>query len=198
MTGVILLTTAVAIGVIILLGYLRSPDKPNRYFGEGKLGTWLSFALLVASACVCFVLRRRQRARGVAPLARFWLLLGVLLAYLAVDEVLELHEHLDRMINSALGWHPLDRVGDRIDDAIVAAYALVALAVAWVHRRELLRLRWTVLMFALAFACFAAMVALDTLRKLDTLEDSLKLLAEALILCGLLAGDPDGASARPS
>ena len=70
------------------------------------------------------------------------------------------------------------------------------LAAAWAYRRALLRLRSTVLMFALALACFVAMVVLDTLRVLDTLEDSLKIIAEALILCGLLAGDADAPGMR--
>ena len=195
-TARILLGTIAAIAVFIALAWARG-RRLNLYFGEGRMGTWLSFGLLVAAAVVCFVLRKRQLQRR-GPLATFWTLLGVLLAYAAVDDVMEIHEHLDHAINYLLGWNHLGRWTDKIDDAIVAVYGLIAIGAACYHRASLLRLRWTVLMFALAFVCFAGMVTFDVLRGLSTLEDSLKLLAEALILCGVLAADPPDPDAGES
>jgi len=110
-----------------------------------------------------------------------------------------LHEELDRGVHKLLGWH--DRrhwLTDHLDDVFVALYGVIALAWADRHFERLVRLRWTALMFGVAFLCFVGMTVLDFAGLTAWLEDSLKLLAGTLILAGLLTACRDPASASPA
>jgi hypothetical protein len=68
-----------------------------------------------------------------------------------------------------------------------------ASAWAYYHRNDLLRLRWTTLGLAIAFVEFGAMTVLDVLGGFPTLEESLKIVAEATIVTAILAAHRDSA-----
>ena len=85
-----------------------------------------------------------------------------------------------------------------LDDAIIALYGVVALVWADRHLEHLVRCRWTALMLAAGFACFVPMAALDFAGGAKWLEESLKLVAETLILAGLLSAYGDPASRSPA
>ena len=183
------------IAVLIWLGVTRY-DRAARYFGEGRAGTYYSGLQLLASAVVAAVLARRA---GRHPVRHFWWVVAGAFLYLSLDEVYGLHEELDRGVHKLLGWH--DRrhwLTDHLDDVFVALYGVIALAWADRHFERLVRLRWTALMFGVAFLCFVGMTVLDFTGLTAWLEDSLKLLAGTLILAGLLTACRDPASASPA
>lgn len=129
----------------ILLGLLKT-GNPSRYFGEGRYSTFWSAAQLLAIgglAWQIFIARKRQTARTGErrPLLQrvhyVWLLMAAGFAFLAVDEVGELHERMDRFIIRALDL-PHTPLTDRIDDAIMMSYGLIGLGVLWICRKELL------------------------------------------------------------
>ena len=195
LAAAMLALTFLIIAVLIWLGVTRY-DRAARYFGEGRAGTYYSGLQLVASAVVAAVLARRA---GRHPVRRFWWVVAGAFLYLSLDEVYGLHEELDRGVHKLLGWH--DRrhwLTDHLDDVFVALYGVIALAWADRHFERLVRLRWTALMFGVAFLCFVGMTVLDFTGLTAWLEDSLKLLAGTLILAGLLTACRDPASASPA
>jgi hypothetical protein len=176
--------------------YAREP------FDEGGLITRVSVLLLAATAVYAGeIWRRAGQGRGV------WLLVCLGFIFLALDEKTLIHEGLADLVRDVFG---LDRGGPagRLDDAIMGAYALAAVAVAVRWRKELLRVRASLAYWALGFAGLFATVALDALthgkeaaRALvadpataDALlalarggEELAKVAAEACFLCALHA-----------
>jgi len=190
---VLLGATLALIALLVWLGALWH-GTPARYFREREPATHASGALLFAAAAVAVLVARRA---GVPSSRRFWSLAAVGFAFLALDDLLTIHEDLDRAIHALLGWDSRHWLTDHLDDAIVAAYGLVAVAWAYRHRADILRLRWTALLLGVAFAGFAAMTAIDFAAQRPEIEESLKLLAEALIVIGLLAALRDPALREP-
>ena len=174
---------AVAALVIALAGWLTRRD-PGRYFGEQRPGTLLSAGLLFACAETC---RRIHALPGAASFGRFWAAHAVLFAYLALDELLRVHERLDKLIHWLLGLNARNRISDHLDDLILIAYAAFAAALWFRARRLLLRLPWTLLTMAAGFVLFAAMLAVDIAAQTKAVEDGLKLVAGATILSAFLA-----------
>jgi hypothetical protein len=193
-TGVALFAVTLAlIAVLVWLGVLWHAT-PSKYFRERRIGTYYSGALLVTSAAVAAALARRD---GPASSRRFWTVAALGFVYLTLDEVLTIHEEADRWAHAALGWDPKHWLTDHLDDAIVAVYGLVALGWTWWHRDALLRLRWTTILLMAAFGGFVIMEILDSTGFSATAEDSLKLLAEVVIVLALLAGYHDLAVRPP-
>jgi hypothetical protein len=188
----LLAAALVTIAALAWLGAVRQGDS-HHYFRERKPGTYASFLVLEAAAVVAALTARRSAGR---PIARFWWITAGGFACLGLDDLLVVHERADRWIHAVLGLDPEHPVTDHLDDAIVAGYGLLALALAWRHRADLARLRWTVLTLGVAFATFALMAVIDWLHWSKTLEDALKLLAGTLILIGFLAARLGGAPVR--
>jgi hypothetical protein len=183
-TAVVLLAiTVAAIAVLIWLGAAWY-GAPHQYFREQQIGTFLSVLNLVASGGVSALIAWRVRP---APAARFWWWMGALLVWVGCDDLFGIHEDVDKLLHAFLGLDPNDPITDHADDLIVAAYAVPAAALAWIHRAHLASFPWMVICFATAFGLFAAMVALDYTHVSMAVEESVKLVAGTLILVGLLA-----------
>jgi hypothetical protein len=192
--GVVLGATAVLIAILVWCG-IAWHAMPSKYFRERTAGTYYSGALLVTAGALAAGVARRA---GLASFSRFWAVAAAGFVYLGLDDVLRIHEELDRSIHGLLGWDPKHWLTDHLDDAIVVFYGLVASAWAYYHRDALLRLRWTALGLAIAFVGFAAMSVLDVLGGFPTTEESLKLLAEAMIVTAIFAAYRDPALAGPT
>jgi hypothetical protein len=187
--------TLVTAAVLIALG-VRDHGRPGWHFYEARAGAFVSAALLVASAAVAARIAARVGARGGR---RFWIAAAVGFLFLAYDELGVVHEGVDKWLHRRFGWPDDHPVTDRIDTAIVALYGVVALAWAYRHRGALLRLRWATRLTALAFAGFVVMETLDALANWTAVEESLKLVTEALIVTALVAAARDpGLAERPS
>ena len=188
MTALLLLITTVVIGVLIWFGITRY-DRAARYFGEGRAGTYYSGLQLLASAVAAAVLARRS---GPREFRRFWWTVAGGLLFLALDEVYGLHEEMDRGIHKLMGWRDTRHwLTDHLDDAIEALYGVAAVVWADRHFEKVLRLRWTALMLGTAFVGFVVMVVLDFAGIVAALEDSVKLIAETLILSALITARRD-------
>jgi hypothetical protein len=172
-----------AVSALVWLGHAGYGDG-HRYFGERKVGTYLSFLNLVATGVVAGLIARRL---GGAPVARFWWATAVGFVWLACDDLFVLHERIDRGIHEMLGGDPEDPLTDHLDDLIVGVYGLAALGLAWAYRAHLAGFRWMLTILAAAFVLFAAMVVVDFLHLSKTLEDALKVVAGTTIVVGFLA-----------
>ena len=134
--------------------------QPAEQFGEGKLGTWASCLLLLSSATLAFdTWRARRPARG----ALLWLLIASGFVYLALDDAFSWHEKLDRFLHrKVLGIVPTD-VTTSLDDLIIGAYGLVALALLYRFRDEIRRVPTLMRLLAIAMGLMFLQVAIDVI-----------------------------------
>lgn len=180
---ILLALSLAAVVVLVQLGHAWH-ENPHHYFAERRVGTHLSFLNLVATGVVAGVIARRLRG---TPAARFWWMAAGGLVWMGCDDLFIIHESIDRRIHTILRLDPEDPVTDHLDDAIVAAYGVAALALAYVHRAMLTGFPWMLRILALAFPMFVTMVVLDVLQAAKTLEDALKMVAGTFILVAVLA-----------
>lgn len=157
-------------------------NDPDEHFGERELGTFLSVALLCTCAVGCGRIRRSIRP---ARFTLFWTVAMIGYALLAIDDLVRIHERLDEWIHLLLQRDPEDPLTDHIDDAIVAVYPLLALALAWTFRFQLLAMKWLVLYMTLAAAMFAAMVGFDVAGTAQWAEESFKILSVACMVVAI-------------
>lgn len=183
------------LGVIGVLGWIAlsivaaPADEPMYHFGEAGAVTALSTVFLAMSsalALVVFYLRMDDWKSG----AWFWLLLTAAFAFLAIDEQLMLHERGGNVLeNSALGPSETFR---NWNDLIVIGYGVVALGIAALSAREILKSRTFALLFATAFAFYAIHTGLDSLLPTelawkDVPEESAKLMCALFLFLSLCA-----------
>ncbi|MBI4004146.1 MAG: hypothetical protein HY353_03910 [Candidatus Omnitrophica bacterium] len=135
--GGILLVDATAIVAAAAVG-----DPPTELFEEYRVMTYFSGAQILLIALLCWrifqVRRRTSWHAGVTEPAWLWALFAAGAVFLALDEVLQVHENLDFTIHRLLGIQETN-LTDRIDDAIVGLYGVVASAALALHRKKL---RW--------------------------------------------------------
>jgi len=136
-----------------------------------------------------------------APL--IWTLVSMGFAFLAIDEVLYVHEQIDELIHHILDMKETG-LTDRIDDIIVGLYALVGIAVLFAFKNEVKTCIKDYSYFIWGFALLFMMVGLDVLTNRDdillmyfdqattdtlwywlsTAEDAMKVFAEAFFILG--------------
>ena len=174
----------------VVVAYLSAPaHQPDRYFEEGQAVDVMSALFLVMAgtfAWACFLLS------GHADSVRraFWLLLAVGFLFVALDELLEIHESLDQWVLRAwLGWPPLFR---NWNDVIVLSYGLAGGAFLVAFRHEVRRHPGVVPMLVLGALCYALHTGIDTLiaesARKTVVEESAKLAATAFFALAMLAG----------
>ena len=188
-------TSLLAAGVDHALGgVLEEPRDVIDLNREGSLPTLWS-ALQLAGASVLALLGSVDARRRGDRDQRWWTLLGVVFAALALDEALALHEHAIEPIRDALG------VGGLLYYAWVVPAGVVLLALGLALRRFVLRLpastrRLLVVGVATLLTGGYALELVGGLAResgpawlvvgLYHVEESLELLGEALIILALL------------
>src|SRR5688572_11940819 len=93
------LSLAAGLAIIALSVWLavRNGKKPDYYFGEKRLQTLASVAVLFWSAGVCLAIALQRIPH--TPFAPFWRNAAILFAYLGLDELLQIHENIDKAIH---------------------------------------------------------------------------------------------------
>jgi hypothetical protein len=155
----------IVIGHAIILGLVRT-GNPSRFFGEGRHTTVVSCAQLLAVSFFStrIFLARRSLASKVGSIssAWVWVFIAAGFVFLAADEALEIHERLDWLIHRTFHMRPTAWT-DRLDDAIIAIYGFIGLAILWVFRRELLFFKRILRPLGGGFVCLFASVACDAI-----------------------------------
>jgi hypothetical protein len=153
----------IIIAFAVVLG-LVTADRPSRYFGEGRFTTAFSCAQLLAVAFLSsqiFLARRGLAAQiGSISAAWVWVFIAAGFVFLAADDAFEIHERLDRIIHMA--FHIRETAWtDRLDDAIIAMYGFIGVAVLWIFRTEILFFRQMWRPLGVGFVCLCASIICD-------------------------------------
>jgi hypothetical protein len=204
----VLWINAAAILAAVVAGLSKNGD-PSRYFGEGRILTVFSCLQLLATAYYCW---KTARSRGIdraslKSAGTLWLILGAGFVFLAADDVLLIHENIDRKLHEMLNIQET-AISDRLDDILIAIYAAIGLAILYAYRRELVAFRAIFPYLKIAFLLTALQVVLDALGNrpdvlsglfdergaveaavdwVDVAEGSAQFFAEALFLVGFFA-----------
>jgi len=194
----------VAVVAAVVVGLLRG--NPAKEFGERHSMTFFSSLQLLAVAWVSWDIYRIRRPGREGSVWRsqalIWALMAAGFVFLALDDLLMIHEKTDKLVHALLGMRETP-LSSHLDDMLVALYGIVGLVLLVVYRREVLRfltVRGPLLVaFVLAFAMMA--VGAANKRRFDifgpymnearlmvlhrwssVVEDSLKVFAEGLFL----------------
>lgn len=197
--GLNFLAIALALAIGIPHGNLASQ------FGETKFITKFSALQLLAVGWLAFQIFKARRPAPPAPAWRtpalLWAIIAAGFCFLALDELLKIHERMDEWIHLLFGIQQT-ALTDRIDDLIVGLYGLIGLVVLGIYRAELKLFRPAIPYFIGGFILLFAMVAVDVganakdvlpalvreeqvktaLQAFTALEESFKILGEAVFI----------------
>lgn len=207
----------VLVTIVLLIAWKTGPFF--YHFAEIRLVTIYSFLQLLATAYISFLtckslgsessLRWREN-----PSVRPFLLSAIGFLYLGFDEILSLHENIDKLIHHILFLKETPWT-DHLDDFILLAYGLVALYFIKDFIREFKRHLFMVHLIIGGFLLFFVMFCLDFVtnsiesftqffftnisyadlsHKRDVfrmIEDSVKLLGEAFFLSAFVTAFVD-------
>lgn len=152
------------VGIAVVLGYLA--ESPARYFRKSSYTTWVSGAQLLAVGLLAWKIWRRRGGwlfpDGWKEPSFLWFLIAIGFFFLSVDELVQVHESVDRSIHDLLGLTET-AVTDRLADVLVAGYGLIGLAVLFVYRHEFRLLRPDFVLIIAGFILMSLMVVLDIL-----------------------------------
>lgn len=177
------------VAAYIAVAYLSAPPTEiDRYFEEGAAIDVMSSLFLVmagsfAWAC-CLLCGHLGEGRRL-----FWFLLAAGFLFVALDEMLQIHETLDEWLRDTwLGWPPLFR---NWNDVIVIAYGVGGLALLGVYWRELARLPRAFGLLGLGGCFYVLHTGIDSLVSQSAaktlVEESAKLTATAFFALAMLA-----------
>jgi len=154
------LKTSMITFVLVLVGCILlglATARPLRPFDELQPFTFYTGGLLMIIAFVCHQCHKLASAehKGV------WLVMCVGFAFLAADELMQIHENLDRRIHHLLGADPNHWLTNHLDDLLVLAYGAAGIWYFARHRQMLAGLHGFIPGVKRAGVCFVAMVLLD-------------------------------------
>jgi hypothetical protein len=149
-------------------------------FEEASFATAYSVLMMAAASWACFQVAKQRDAEtgGQDGVRFFWRFVGFAFAFLALDEGLQIHENLDKLVHIILGLTETAWT-DRIDDFLILGYGLAGVAFLIRYRSEILRVpnaRWYL---GLAFGLTLVSVTFDVLSNRNEYLDWLNLHGQA-------------------
>ena len=135
----LLVNSAITIVTII---HRNAPKATLLHFGEWGIVTLISaLHLLITAMLAALVFGVRHPAHQSfrwRESSAIWMIMAVGFCFLAIDELLSVHEFIDISLHRTLGWQETP-LSDRLDDLLLGLYALIGLGVLYVYREELHR-----------------------------------------------------------
>lgn len=159
----------VAALLLLAVGLGLGQSQLDWQFRESGIVTYGSVLLLGLISWTSFAIGklRRDRDRQLLRDPRaVWIAIGVGFAFLALDDLAQIHENLDKLIHSLAGARTT-ALTDRLDDLIIAVYGLAGLGVLWLCRSELCRFRGLLPWLGLGFMLLVLQVGLDVISNRD-------------------------------
>lgn len=162
--SIALFVNFVAIAAVIFRAILL--DKgPYRYFDEGSLINWLSgIQLLIIAGINWKIYRLRIGRKEVSQpgknYQRLWQFLTFGFVFCALDELIQIHERLDKFIHWMFQIQET-ALTDSIDDLIIVIYGIIGLLVIYYFRQEFYQYREAFGYFKIALILACCSIALD-------------------------------------
>lgn len=165
MITTIIVADLIIVTVAVMLS-LMTTGKPSRYFGEGRFTTVISCVQLLAVAFFSsrIFVARQSHALQVGSLSGAWVwrFIAIGFVFLAADDAFQIHEWLDHIVHRMLDLQETAWT-DRLDDAIIALYGLIGLALLWLFRREICCFTGIWKSLSAGFLCLFISIVCDTL-----------------------------------
>ncbi len=135
------------------------------HFAGWRLVTLYSLFQLMATAFVCFLICKTSDSTPSANWRRNasirpFLIAGAGFFFLGLDEILSIHENLDKLIHIILRIKETP-LTDHLDDVIVLIYGLIALVFIKDFIREFRKQPYMIALLVFGFMLFFTMFALD-------------------------------------
>ncbi len=168
--SLILLIDNLMIGLTMGWAIIRQ-KSPMRYFDETGIISWFScIQLLVLSGLSVWIWRLRrpvtQRGDRPNPTPKIWKWIAAGFFYLALDEVVQIHEAIDYGIHDLFNLTE-NRFTDSIDDVILMLYGMVAGYLVYRFRSEFMHYRVTTGLMVAAIICGLLTIGLDIYTNVD-------------------------------
>ncbi|MFQ5806509.1 MAG: hypothetical protein ACE5I3_08670 [Phycisphaerae bacterium] len=167
----------------VVLGAVLPRHNPAQMFDEYRPFTIYTVILLGICGFVCAQCARLAVTGGPAA----WTLMAIGFFFLALDDLTQIHEGLDKVLNGFLGLDPKAKLPDLLDAGIVVLYGIVGALVLYLHRRHFFKLQGFEVGIVQAAGAAVVMVILDVVGDLvnaqvskgvlGILEDSFEALA---------------------
>lgn len=155
------------IGSALLRAFLLNVN-PKRYFDEQGYVSWFSFLQILFAAYLAWKVYKSRESNAVinnsnqSKSYNFWAIITFGFLFLGLDEMLEIHENLDRLIHNIFQIKET-AITDRIDSVIVLVYALIGIGILYWAKSELKKFKSTLPLFSIAFCLVFLMIFLDLL-----------------------------------
>ncbi len=157
--------------VVVSLAIYLEMTTSLQFFKEGYPMTWLSAFHLAACGWTAWLTFKQREPEAVGQTWKYWfknlhkqpyiwLMMSLGFAFLAVDELLMLHELADIIIHWVFQIKET-ALTDRLDDFIVLGYGVVAFGVMAKHWNELKQYKVALPFLAMALLCAFLMVFFD-------------------------------------
>ena len=165
---VIALNTMAIVGTVVVSAPFESV---YRQFEDGGFVTYFSvIQLFIISyfACKLFKLRSQPFEHPWRSSAAIWGVISLGASFLALDDLLMIHEWLDKVIHG-IGQFEETALTDRIDDFIVGGYGLITLGLLTYYRQELKKYSRALPHVVIGFTLMFFMVCIDAITNRDDL-----------------------------
>lgn len=202
-----LLAKVLTLNILAIVGtiLLSAPfDKIAKQFDDGGFITYVSvIQLFILSyyACQIFKVRKQNIKHPWRSPIAIWAIVSLGFSFLALDDLLMIHEWLDKVIHGVVGFEETGW-SDRIDDLIVGLYGVLAIGGLVYYRQEVKKYRVVLPTVIIGFVLLFLMVIIDVVTNRDDIllmifspevtksimdwifipEESFKLLSEAFLI----------------
>ena len=153
-----------AIDLLLIISISIFSDDPKKYFKELQLFTWLSFIKLLIISYInwkAYNIRRPRNSKiDFNKDHSIWFIISSGFLFLALDEVLLIHENTDKIIHKILKMKE-SGLTDRIDDLIVLIYALLGILILYSYRKELLKFAKSLTYLVIGFFLLFLRIIID-------------------------------------
>ncbi len=197
--------------IAAITGAIALDLPPKTYFAEvnrGGLITWVSFLQLLIAAILSrniFKIVKSVPQLKINKSGFFWLTISIGLFFLALDDLLGIHEQMDYWIHQLFQLKQTD-LSDLIDDLIVGGYLILFIIYVTFQWQTIKVFQRSFIFFKLGFILTAGMVVLDIVSNnqlfismvvddiaiasviqqwLEVIEDSAKIFAEGMFIVGV-------------
>ena len=200
------LKVVISIDIIIIILALVLGETPGQYFNEWTFVTYFSSLQLLGASVVARkifnIQKSKSKLRGLRAPYFIWGIIALAFAFMAFDEVAQVHEGIDFGIRKIFNIPKSGRYC-RIDDVIIGFYGLIGIIVLYFYRNELKKFRKIFPLLLFGFFLFFCTVALNILSNkkliflvltsnsdavhiikswLGFFEESFKIIAEGIFL----------------